>query len=64
MAAPLRRRVDWEMDLNLRFIDQSLSDRPYLLGDDLTAADIQMGFVGELAAANANISDTQISTGG
>jgi len=57
MAAPLRRRVDWEMDLNLRFINQSLSSRPYLLGDDLTAADIQMSFVGELAAASANISE-------
>ena len=57
MATPLRRRVDWEMDLNLRFIDQSLSNRPYLLGDDLTAADIQMSFVGELAAASANISE-------
>lgn len=57
MATPLRRRVDWEMDLNLRFIDQSLSNRPYLLGDDLTAADIQMSFVGELAVASANTSE-------
>ena len=64
MATPLRRRVDWEMDLNLRFIDQSLSNRPYLLGDDLTAADIQMSFVGELAAASANIGEYPISTDG
>lgn len=55
MAAPLRRRVDWEMALNLGFIDQSLSDRAFLLGDDLTAADIQMSFVGELAAASPTI---------
>jgi glutathione S-transferase len=55
MAAPLRRRVDWEMALNLGFIDRSLSDRAFLLGDDLTAADIQMSFVGELAAASPTI---------
>jgi len=55
MAAPLRRRVEWEMALNLRFIDQSLSGKAFLLGDDLTAADIQMSFVGELAAASATI---------
>jgi glutathione S-transferase len=67
MAAPLRRRVDWEMALNLRFSAISQSTRlrsgaailPKLsaMGDDLTAADIQMSFVGELAAASANISE-------
>jgi glutathione S-transferase len=51
MAAPLQRRVDHELDLNLRFIDQCLDGKDYLLGGELTAADVQMSFVGELAVA-------------
>ena len=54
-AAPLRRRVDFEMKLNFPFIDRTLADRDYLMGDQLTAADIQMSFVGELAAANVDM---------
>ena len=49
MATPLKRRVDREFDLNLGYIDDCLSGREYLLGNELTAADIQMSFVGELA---------------
>jgi glutathione S-transferase len=56
MATPLRRRVDYEMNLNLSFIDRQLADRLYLLGSEFTAADIQMSFVGELAAAAVNMS--------
>jgi glutathione S-transferase len=49
MATPLQRRVDHELDLNLSFINHCLADSDYLLGDELTAADVQMSFVGELA---------------
>jgi glutathione S-transferase len=49
MATPLQRRVDHELDLNLKFIDNCLAGKDYLLGAELTAADIQMSFVGELA---------------
>ena len=49
MATPLQRRVDYELDLNLSFIDHCLAGKDYLLGSDLTAADVQMSFVGELA---------------
>jgi glutathione S-transferase len=49
MATPLQRRVSRELDLNLGFIDQCLAGKDYLLGADLTAADVQMSFVGELA---------------
>jgi glutathione S-transferase len=49
MATPLQRRVNHELDLNLRFIDDCLDGKDYLLGPDLTAADVQMSFVGELA---------------
>jgi glutathione S-transferase len=55
MAAPLDRRVNFEMDLNLSFINQTLTGREYLMGDKLTAADVQMSFVGELAVAGADI---------
>ena len=47
---PLKNHVDIELENHLGYIDQSLSGRDYLLGGDLTAADIQMSFVGELAA--------------
>lgn len=57
MAAPLQRRVDYERALNLRYIDSCLSQKDYLLGDELTAADVQMSFVGELAVAFADVSD-------
>ncbi|MFL6777148.1 MAG: glutathione S-transferase family protein [Sphingomicrobium sp.] len=49
MATPLQRRVDHELDLNLKFIDNCLAKNDYLLGSELTAADVQMSFVGELA---------------
>jgi glutathione S-transferase len=54
-ATPLRRRVDFELDLNLSFINSRLEGKAYLLGEFLTAADIQMSFVGELAAANLDL---------
>jgi len=55
MARPLARRVDWEMSLNLGFINDTLGKRTFLLGDDFSAADIQMSFVGELACASPRI---------
>lgn len=56
MAAPLQRRVDKELALNLGYVDGCLRGRDYLLGDELTAADVQMSFVGELAVALADVS--------
>jgi glutathione S-transferase len=43
------------MNLNLGFINKSLQNRDFLLGDDFSAADIQMSFVGELACAGPRI---------
>jgi glutathione S-transferase len=57
MAAPLRRRVDYELALNLGYINERLRGRDYLLGDSLTAADVQMSFVGELAVNFADVSN-------
>ena len=56
MATPLRRRVDRELALNLGYIDERLQGRDYLLGDALTAADVQMSFVGELAVNFTDVS--------
>jgi glutathione S-transferase len=56
MATPLQRRVQHEMDLNLGYIDRRLHGRDYLLGGALTAADVQMSFVGELAVGLTDVS--------
>jgi glutathione S-transferase len=51
VLAPLGRQADSEVALHLRFINESLAGRDFLLGDELTGADVQMSFVGELAGA-------------
>jgi glutathione S-transferase len=48
-AAPLQPRIDDEMANHLGYIDGALEGRQYLLGD-LTGADIQVSFVGEIAS--------------
>lgn len=48
-AAPLRPRIDSELANHLGYVNRSLEGRDYLLGDELTGADIQMSFVGEAA---------------
>jgi glutathione S-transferase len=51
VLAPLGRQADGEVALHLSFINESLAGRDFLLGDELTAADVQMSFVGEFAGA-------------
>lgn len=48
-GAPLAPRIEGEMANHLGYLDASLRGREYLVGNDLTGADIQMSFVGELA---------------
>jgi glutathione S-transferase len=48
-AAPLRPRIDSEIANHLSFVNQSLNGKDYFVGDQLTGADIQMSFVGEMA---------------
>jgi glutathione S-transferase len=48
---PLWPRIDGEIANHLGFVDASLAGRDWLIGDDLTGADIQMSFVGEGAGA-------------
>ena len=50
-AAPLHPRIESEIANHLGYIDQSLSGKPFLLGDELSGADIQMSFVPEVAKA-------------
>jgi glutathione S-transferase len=49
-AAPLKPRVDSEIDRHLGFIEASLAGKDYILGD-FTGADVQLSFVGEVARA-------------
>ena len=50
-GAPLHPRIEDELANHLGYIDRSLDGRDYLLGGELTAADIQLSFVGEVAGA-------------
>src|ERR1700754_3134159 len=56
-ASALLPRFDAEITLHLGYLDSKLAEKPYILGDELSAADIQLSFVGELAAARFGISD-------
>ncbi|WP_407352104.1 glutathione S-transferase family protein [Luteimonas sp. R10] len=47
---PLKRHVDAELQNHLGYIDQSLAGHDYLVGDAFSAADVQLSFIGELAA--------------
>lgn len=49
-AAPLKPRIDSEIANHLGFIDSSLRGRDWLM-DTFSGADIQMSFVGEIAAS-------------
>lgn len=49
-AAPLAPRIADEIGNHLGYIEKSLDGRDYLLGD-LTGADIQLSFVGEIAGS-------------
>jgi glutathione S-transferase len=48
---PLHPRIESEMANHLGYVEQSLAGRDWLVGDDLTAADVQMSFVGEVTRA-------------
>ena len=50
-------RWDAEVALQLSYIDGALEGRQFLLGDTLSAADIQLSFAGELAMGVFGLSD-------
>jgi glutathione S-transferase len=47
-GAPLHPRIESEMANHLGYVEASLEGRDWLVGKDLTGADIQMSFVGEV----------------
>jgi len=49
-GAPLHPRIDSEIANHLGYVDGALKGREFFVGDTLTGADIQMSFVGEMAA--------------
>ena len=53
-GAPLEPRIESEIANHFGYMDASLAGHDYLLGDDLTGADIQLSFVGEIAGTRAN----------
>jgi glutathione S-transferase len=50
-GAPLKPRIESELANHLGYIEAALRGRQFLVGDDLTGADIQISFVAELAEA-------------
>lgn len=50
-GAPLQPRIDSEIANHLGYVNGALAGRDYLMGMDLTAADVQMSFVGEVGRA-------------
>ena len=54
-AAPLTPRVQDEIANHLGYVDQSLAGRDYLMGSELTGADVQMSFVGEAVGASGGL---------
>ena len=53
-GAPLGPRIESEIANHLSYINAALAGRDYLLGNELTGADIQLSFVGEVAAARTD----------
>jgi glutathione S-transferase len=50
-GAPLKDRIDSEIDNHLGYVEASLNGHPFLLGQEFTGADVQMSFVGEVGRA-------------
>jgi glutathione S-transferase len=50
-GAPLKPRIDGEIDNNLAYIEQALAGHDYILPQGFTGADVQLSFVGEVARA-------------
>lgn len=49
-GAPLHPRIDIEIANHLGYVDGALKGREFFVGPSLTGADIQMSFLGEMAA--------------
>lgn len=56
-GAPLMPRVESEENNHLGYVERSLEGRQFLVGDDLTGADVQMTFVIEVARMFGRLHD-------
>ncbi|MGH7022631.1 MAG: glutathione S-transferase family protein [Caulobacteraceae bacterium] len=56
-GAPLKDRIDSEIANHLGYVEGALNGRDFLMGGDLTGADIQMSFVGEVGRAFGRLAD-------
>jgi len=56
-AAPLRPRVDSEIANNLSYVENAVKGREFIVGHELTGADIQIVFVLEAANASGLLKD-------
>lgn len=54
-AAPLMPRVEEQMMALLVHIDAELGDKPFILGNELTGADIMLSFVVEIAGVQGKL---------
>jgi glutathione S-transferase len=50
-GAPLKPRIDSEIDNHLSYIENAMVGRDYILAEGFTGADVQLSFVGEVARA-------------
>ena len=53
-GAPLSPRIEGEIANHLGYVNQSLQGKEWLVGSQMSGADIQMSFVGEVAGARGN----------
>ena len=54
-GAPLHPRIESELANYLGYLNDALAQSPYLLGEELRGADIQMSFIGEIAKAQGKL---------
>ena len=54
-GAPLHPRIESELGNYLGYLNTALGLTPYLVGDELTGADVQMSFIGEFAKAQGKL---------
>ncbi len=50
-GAPLKERIDSEIDNNLGYIEKALAGHDYILASGFSGADVQLSFVGEVGRA-------------
>jgi len=56
-AEPLQRRIDEEIANHLGYVERALAGREFLVGNELTGADVQMTFVAEMAKLLGRLGD-------